>query len=700
MKAQWFGRYLLLDKVASGGMAEVWRAKLVGEGNFHRIVAIKKILPHVCEDPDFISMFQDEANITVLLQHPNIGQVFEFSRHDDIYYLAMEYISGKDLKSIWSNLRHKNQVLPTDVACYVVQRMAEGLDYAHRKRDNFGNPFGIVHRDVSPQNCLLSWEGDVKVIDFGIAAAEDKASTTRAGTLKGKFAYMSPEQIRGFKLDGRADVFALGIILYELLTGERGFVADSDFALLEKVRNVEIKPPSLSNPQLPREVERIIFKALAKEREDRYASASDLAEDLQRFLLMNGKPPNAHTLGQFLRENFTPEYDKERLRLESYREAEADSPPPIVMPTKTGTYSAAALSGMVSGANPVAGAVPGVPAPPDAGAEAVAAALAADLAAPSMPRPAAALPARPAAGARAASSYVVGPRSDPTPVTGQRTHPRPPARPLGNAGHLSAASRPAPAAPAPPPARRGWRTLVGALSLFALLAAGGLAARLLMPGTGTLIVTVQGAPDATVRLDGTDVGQAAPSLTLDALSEGMHTLIVEKPGFLAHTAPVLIERDQVATQLASLKRMGGRLRVTSTPAGARVFLNDEDTGQQTPALLDDVESGVAHQVSVRLEGYLDATEADVQTKPAQERVLRLTLEPLLVRVALDTEPSGASVEMDGKALGETPLRFERDPKLPPPRLTIKKARCRPLETELSLSAGEVEQNRVLRLRCR
>jgi serine/threonine protein kinase len=256
MKATKFGRYLLLDKVASGGMAEVWRGKIVGESGFQRMIAIKKILPHVCEDPDFISMFTDEANITVQLQHPNIGQVYEFSKLIDIYYIAMEYISGKDLKTIWSHMRQRKTVIPPELSCYVVQKMAEGLSYAHNKKDNFGNSLGIVHRDVSPQNALISWDGEVKVIDFGIAKADDKQSRTRAGTLKGKFAYMSPEQIRGLKLDGRADTFALGVCLYELLTGERGFAAESEFSLLEKVRNVEIKPPTMVNRDIPPELER------------------------------------------------------------------------------------------------------------------------------------------------------------------------------------------------------------------------------------------------------------------------------------------------------------------------------------------------------------------------------------------------------------------------------------------------------------
>jgi len=269
MNPQMFGRYLLLDKVAAGGMAEVWRAKLTGEGNFQKIIAIKKILPHVSEDEDFITMFTDEANITSTMNHANIGQVSEFSKVGDVYFLSMEYVSGRDLKSVWSWSKARAQIMPVELSAYIVSKMCDGLQYAH--------DHAIVHRDISPQNVLLSWEGDVKVIDFGIAKAAEKSGKTRPGTLKGKFAYMAPEQIRGLPLDGRSDIFAIGVCLYELVTGQRGFQAESEFSLLEMVRNVEIRPPSLLNQTLPAELERIIYKALTKDRDQRYQTCADMS---------------------------------------------------------------------------------------------------------------------------------------------------------------------------------------------------------------------------------------------------------------------------------------------------------------------------------------------------------------------------------------------------------------------------------------
>ena len=247
-----FGKYLLLDRINIGGMAEVWRGKTFGAGGFERLVAIKRILPNIAEDEEFITMFIDEAKITVQLNHANIAQIYELSHISNSYFIAMEYISGKDMRAVFDRCRKKGEPAPIPLTCYCIAKCCEGLDYAHRKKDRQGRDMNIVHRDVSPQNVLISYEGEVKVIDFGIAKAAGKATKTQAGILKGKFGYMSPEQIRGLPLDRRSDVFAIGVCLYEMLTGERLFVGDSDFSVLEKVRKVEVLPPSHLQPAHPR----------------------------------------------------------------------------------------------------------------------------------------------------------------------------------------------------------------------------------------------------------------------------------------------------------------------------------------------------------------------------------------------------------------------------------------------------------------
>jgi hypothetical protein len=690
VKAQRFGRYVLLDKVASGGMAEVWRAKIMGEGGFQRLIAIKKILSHVSEDPEFISMFTDEANITVQLQHPNIGQVYEFSKLEDIYYIAMEYISGKDVKSLWSHMRQRKGVIPPKLSCLIVQKMAEGLSYAHNKKDNFGNSLGIVHRDVSPQNVLISWDGEVRVIDFGIAKADDKQSRTRAGTLKGKFAYMSPEQIRGLRLDGRADTFALGVVLYELLTGERGFSAESEFSLLEKVRNVEIKPPTMVNRDIPPDLERIVFKALAKDRDDRYQDAADLAEDLQRFLLAEGKAPKAAELGEFLRQNFTVEYDKERLRLESYKEVELEPEP-----------------------EPVAPAAPAAPAapPPDPAMDAVAAAMAAE---------------NTGVGGDPSGAFANSPGAQNT-VTQTFVQPGGgAARPAGGSSTSFVMSRPGvdhtAATPvrqagfAPPMQRNanqgGAKSGGGGLGmvakiaiavvLVAVLAGGGVFAALsLTKGNGTIVVTVLGsAQDATVRIDGAVHPQKAnPSVTIDGIAAGEHTLIVERSGYKTHTAQVIVDKGKPVTLNVPLKKVGGVLRVTSSPSGAAVILDGVATGEKTPTTLDDVEGGAFHKIELKLDGYKTWSQDSITLEPGSEKTLKASLSPGKLVITVQTDPKGAELKVGDKVLGKTPYDLDHDPEAAPPKVTLSKDGCEDYTTSIPFDSEKPKQSFQLTLKC-
>jgi eukaryotic-like serine/threonine-protein kinase len=318
-----FGRYLLLDRINIGGMAEVWRGKVFGAGGFERLVAIKRILPNIAEDEEFISMFQDEAKISVQLTHANICQIYELNRIGPSLYIAMEYVPGKDLRSIFERARKKGEPPPVPLVCYVIGKLCEGLDYAHRKKDQHGRDLNVVHRDISPQNVLISFEGEVKVIDFGIAKAAGKVTKTQAGILKGKFGYMSPEQIRGLPLDRRSDVFAIGVCLYELLTGERLFVGESDFQVLEKVRKAEVLPPSTYNRKIPEALERIVLKALAKDPADRFQYASELADELQRFLITSDSIFSRKDLMQYMKSTFAEEVERERARLAEYADIKA-----------------------------------------------------------------------------------------------------------------------------------------------------------------------------------------------------------------------------------------------------------------------------------------------------------------------------------------------------------------------------------------
>jgi serine/threonine protein kinase len=313
-----FGKYLLLERINVGGMAEVFIAKAFGVEGFERFLAIKKILPTMAEDQEFITMFIDEARISVQLNHANVVHIHELGKYDEAYFIAMEYVAGRDLRTILERYRRRKEIMPTAQAVFVASKMCEGLDYAHRKKDARGQELGIIHRDVSPQNILVSYEGEVKIIDFGIAKAANRSQKTQAGILKGKFGYMSPEQVRGMPIDRRSDIFAVGVILYEMLTGEKLFVGESDFSTLEKVRNAEVPLPRQFNPNVPSGLEKVVLKALTREPEDRYQWASDLQEDLMRFLLAGDAIYSGKHLASYMKEAFAEDMLREAEKMERY----------------------------------------------------------------------------------------------------------------------------------------------------------------------------------------------------------------------------------------------------------------------------------------------------------------------------------------------------------------------------------------------
>ena len=314
-----FGKYYLLERINVGGMAEVFRAKAYGVEGFERLVAVKRILPNIAEDKEFIRMFVDEAKISVQLTHANIAQVFDLGVEDGAYYIALEHVHGRDARAVFDRAKNNGQIMPVAQACFIAMKVCEALDYAHNKRDNSGAELNLIHRDVSPQNILVSFEGEVKIIDFGIAKAAGKGSKTQAGILKGKFGYMSPEQVRGLPIDRRSDVFSCGIVLYEMLTGTRLFVGESDFSTLEKVRNVEVVPPSTYNKSIKPELERIVLKALAKDVSSRYASAIDLHDDLQAFIYTASEFYSRKDLAGWMKVAFSREIKTEIAKLEHFQ---------------------------------------------------------------------------------------------------------------------------------------------------------------------------------------------------------------------------------------------------------------------------------------------------------------------------------------------------------------------------------------------
>ena len=312
-----FGRYYLIDKIAVGGMAEVFKAKSFSHGGFEKLLVIKRILQHLSDNDEFVEMFIDEAKISVELQHPNIIQIYDFGRIQQNYFIAMECVEGKDVKGLLRKLAERRRLLPTEYAVYIGHELCKGLDYAHKRTDMLGNQLGIVHRDVSPSNILVSYTGEVKIADFGIAKAQISAYNTKGGVLKGKFEYMSPEQASGEDLNHQADIFATGIILHEMLTGRRLFKTDSDIKTLERIKAVDVEPPSKLNPAIPKRRDDIVMKALSQSKTDRFSDARELQNALLEFMYPATPDLTRENLGHFLTEMFSAEIRSERDRLES-----------------------------------------------------------------------------------------------------------------------------------------------------------------------------------------------------------------------------------------------------------------------------------------------------------------------------------------------------------------------------------------------
>ncbi|HWE26747.1 MAG TPA: serine/threonine-protein kinase, partial [Polyangia bacterium] len=310
-----FGKYLLVERLAQGGMAEVFRAVYQGAHGFEKQVAVKRILPVFDGARDFVAMFVDEARIASSLTHVNIVQVSDFGELDGTYYLAMELVDGVDLGRLREAASRRGLRIPAPIVAYVVAEAARGLAYAHDKRGPDGASLGIVHRDVSPQNVLVSYSGEVKIADFGIAKATGKLHKTESGAVMGKIRYMSPEQINGEPLDGRSDVFALGVIFWELCVGAPLWNGDNPGAVSDQVKNAKVEPPSRRGRDLPGEIDRIALKALERQRDARYGRAADLARELSAWLSQAAPSLTREDVGAFVAEVIP-------------REAGSESPPP------------------------------------------------------------------------------------------------------------------------------------------------------------------------------------------------------------------------------------------------------------------------------------------------------------------------------------------------------------------------------------
>lgn len=307
------GKYIILDQIAVGGMAELFRAMITSVQGFEKLIAIKKILPHLASEENLVSSFIDEAKLAALLHHQNIVQIYDFGNLDESYFIAMEYLLGKDCRVICSKAKEKNSPIGRQNALFIVSRICAGLDYAHKLKDFQGKALNIIHRDISPQNILITYEGDVKIVDFGIAKAASQNTHTQMGMIKGKMAYMSPEQALGKAIDHRSDIFSCGIILYELLTGTRMFSGDT-MHILAKIRDAEYDIPEEIKKDIPEQLLKVLDKSLQKEPDDRYQTCGEMLNDLEECMQL-GTHPSPQGLAKYMKTLFAEEIAAEEQHL-------------------------------------------------------------------------------------------------------------------------------------------------------------------------------------------------------------------------------------------------------------------------------------------------------------------------------------------------------------------------------------------------
>ena len=629
-----FGKYLLLERINVGGMAEVFRAKTFGIEGFERTLAIKRILPNMADDEEFINMFIDEARICVQLTHANVVPVFELGRLDNQYYIAMEYVPGRDLRNLLDRLRKNDAHLPVAASAYITSKICEGLDYAHRKTDAGGRPLNVIHRDVSPQNVLLSYEGSVKLTDFGIAKAEDRASKTQAGVLKGKFAYMSPEQVRGLEIDQRSDLFAVGILLYEMMTGQRLFVGESDFATLEKVRAAVVQPPRELNPAISEELEQVMLKALARDRDERYRTAAELSEALQPFLIDENTVYTAKKLAAFMQQEYSEEVEAERRRNEEY----ARLPPPSAREQQ---QAARHLAAPTSDWQQAPGVEKTMIFESDFGPS------------PSL----------------AATGIFEGELN----AGGAGTSERPTMAMEEKNGALPLLQRPGTSVLVAKRSARFWGVAVAAA---VALAVGSMLAwqKFSLSGqTGTLVVTSQPTDQVNVYLDGLLIAQHTP-YTLKGVSAGSHRLVVRAPGYRdkayrfdfdfsqGTTAEIKVEleRDQAPALAGETS-----LDVTSEPPMASVRIGGLPQGT-TPLTLMQPDTSHAILLEVARDGYLTQTLSVTFAPNERQKHVHVRMVPVGARVGqtataslsqltVRSRPDHATVYLGGVRKGVAPL---------------------------------------------
>jgi len=538
-KPHLFGKFFLLQRLAVGGMAEIYRARVPGAGGFEKELVVKRILRARAQEENFAKMLVNEAKLTVQLTHSNIAQIYECGIIDGDYFISMELVNGVSMKEMMTAFARAGATLSPEQAIFLVLQLLQGLSYAHRKIDSNGNALKVVHCDVSPDNCLVSWEGEVKLLDFGIAraAAESKLSNYKEGMLMGKLGYVAPEQASLEKRwDHRVDIFASGIILYELLTKQKPFPKSTDVESLIEARRAKVLPPTAVDPRLPKDVDAIVAKALAYEPEDRYPDARSFADALVDVLFPTPQSSIQDHLGQQIKQVFAEKITKQR---------QSRGHDPLIMKVLS---NAAELRAQA-----------------DAEADTE----------------------RPRAGAPVPGSYTT---SDPFPdpqlhasQDAQRAARRAPAVRIVHRG-----------------VRLRTAMVLGLVLAAGGAAAFHFGAPWLRPG---VVVVTSEPPGLEVSLDGQKTGQLTPAVVEDVLLSEPHTVTVGGARVREATAAVSQQPGKLVARVhLRLESRLGVITVESVPPGAAVVLDGKPAGQ-TPATLEEVRFDERHRIDLVLAGH-------------------------------------------------------------------------------------------------
>lgn len=618
-----FGKYFLTDRIAIGGMAEIYKAKTFGVDGFEKTLAIKKILHHYSADKEFTTMLTDEAKLVVNLSHPNIVQIYDLGRVGEDYFISMEFIDGVNLRELINRGQELNEKIPPDVCLYVASEICKGLDYAHSKRGPDGTPLEIVHRDVSPHNILVSFEGEVKIVDFGIAKAAMNLSQTQLGTLKGKVTYMSPEQAVGKPIDHRTDIFSCGILLYEMLSGERLFTGDAQLEVLNAIRNTRITEEWLRG-RVPEAAVKILTHALAYTVRERYQNSADMQIDLTRSLYSQFRDFTPRRLSELLKRwygkpsakraeeasfsyrsaSFPQDAAQEQVNI-VHRESHDDAEFSLADTLKAGELQSRDFLQAV------------VPSDSDAGEQ-------------------------PEKSGIAATSQ----KWDHTEKREIKLAP------------LSETRK---------PSKR--RLVIGAVIACAVLLLGYVlidlaehSGKISGHAADSADVKLNSAPPgAKIFIDGRDTGLVTPALVKKLKLGQEYDLTLVRDGYRTLDSNILLESSKPLPLKFELKKSGPSnyvLTVHSTPPGARILLDGSDTGKTTPAEFSGLNAGEKYQLGLILSGYQEHVSS-LKNDTDKDRVMDVSLSKVAsATVRVDSTPPGAAIFMNGKDTGTvTPHDF-------------------------------------------